>query len=92
MSLSVNQSSPATQLSGSPSSPIVSPLAGGMTPSVHQQQYAGMPPQFGGNIGLQQPPTLRLERARPHEVSNILVHFSLVRSIILHLHNELLKM
>ena len=68
LNLSANPSSPTTQLSASPSSPIVSPLVGGMTPSVHQQQHMGMPPQLGGNIGLQQPPTLRLERARPHEV------------------------
>ena len=69
LNLSANPSSPTTQLSASPSSPIVSPLVGGMTPSVHQQQHMGMPPQFGGNIGLQQPPTLRLERARLHEVT-----------------------
>ena len=73
LNLGINQTLPTTQLSGSPSSPIVSPLVGGMTPSVHQQQQqqAGMAPQYGGNIGLQQPPALRLERARPHEVKNI---------------------
>ena len=68
LNLGINQTAPSTQLSGGPSSPIVSPLAGGMTPSVHQQP---MPPQFGGNLGLQQPPMLRLERARPNEVRNI---------------------
>ena len=80
LNLGINQTAPSTQLSGGPSSPIVSPLAGGMTPSVHQQP---MPPQFGGNLGLQQPPMLRLERARPNEVRNIeiLLHNSFYQSM-----------
>ena len=61
-----------TQMTTGPASPSASNLISGMTPSVHQQPgqvYQTQSSQFvGGSIGLQQPPALRLERARPNEV------------------------
>ena len=64
--------SAVTQMTTSPASPSASNLVSGMTPSVHQQPgqvYQTQSSQFvGGSIGLQQPPALRLERARPNEV------------------------
>lgn len=81
--LIISSTAPTTQLAGSPASPIVSTVVGPRTPSVHQQpsqvlqtQSSSMSHQFGGNIGLQQPPTLRLERARPNEVGFVMIIIS----------------
>ena len=64
--------SSAAQVTTGPASPSAPNLLSGMTPSVHQQPaqvYQTQSSQFvGGSIGLQQPPALRLERARPNEV------------------------
>ena len=70
--LAMPTTSAVTQMTTGPASPSASNLVSGMTPSVHQQPgqvYQTQSSQFvGGSIGLQQPPALRLERARPNEV------------------------
>ena len=82
--LVMSSTAPVTQLAGSPTSPSVSTVLGARTPSVHQQpsqvlqtQSSSMSHQYGGSIGLQQPPTLRLERARPNEVGYIMLLLSI---------------
>ena len=81
--LVLSSTAPVPPGPGSPTAPIVSPLVSGRTPSVHQQssQVLQSQPsvithqtsQFGGGIGLQQPPALRLERARPNEVRYLII-------------------
>ena len=70
--LTMPTQSSVAQMTTSPASPSASNLVSGMTPSVHQQPgqvYQTQSSQFvGGSTGLQQPPALRLERARPNEV------------------------
>ena len=70
--LTMPTQSSVAQMTTGPASPSAPNLLSGMTPSVHQQPgqvYQTQSSQFvGGSIGLQQPPALRLERARPNEV------------------------
>ena len=67
--LTMPTQSSVAQMTTGPASPSASNLVSGMTPSVHQQPGQVYQTQFvGGSIGLQQPPALRLERARPNEV------------------------